>query len=80
VGALAVVEHVTAHVQCGVTLTCPLAFAHATLTVTDPLAGTVYVVDIGSAGESTRAPTHFPPLRMPHDELVPAVATASMTY
>ena len=78
-GTLAVVEHVTAYVQFVVTLTCPLAFAHATLTVTDPLAGTVYVVDIGSAGESTRALSHFPPLR-PHDELVPAVATASMTY
>ena len=50
-GALAVVvEKVTAHAQSVVTLTCPLAFAHATLTVTDPLAGTVYVVDIGAAG------------------------------
>ncbi len=84
-GALAVVvEHVTAHVQSDVTLTGPEIFAHATLTVTDPLAGTVYVVksrSIGSAGELTArvAPSHFPPL-MPHDELVPAVATASMTY
>ena len=42
VGALAVVvEHVTAHVQSDVTLTGPEIFAHATLTVTDPLAGTV---------------------------------------
>ena len=77
-----VVEHVTAHVQSGVTLTCPLAFAHATLTVTDPLAGTVYVMSIGSPPgvDTTRvAPSQIPPL-MPHDELVPAVATASMMY
>ena len=70
------------HVQSGVTLTCPpsASLDHATLTVTDPLAGTVYVVDIGSPDENkTRAPSHFPPL-MTHDELVPAVATVSMTY